>query len=122
MIQPTPNPESAYGGFRFSVVGSLELSPTARTLQSAIRSLAAMTWSHPVTGREADTNAKKRALVREGPVQRVRVLIGSTQKMGTGTNVQKRLIALHHWTRHGNPLKSSSARDASSAREMTIRR
>ena len=26
----------------------------------------------------------------------VRVLLGSTQKMGTGTNVQKRLIALHH--------------------------
>src|SRR4051812_43099725 len=26
----------------------------------------------------------------------VRVLIGSTQKMGTGTNVQKRLAALHH--------------------------
>src|SRR5262249_40680786 len=26
----------------------------------------------------------------------VRVLIGSTQKMGIGTNVQKRLVALHH--------------------------
>jgi hypothetical protein len=26
----------------------------------------------------------------------VRVLLGSTQKMGTGTNVQKRLVALHH--------------------------
>ena len=26
----------------------------------------------------------------------MRVLIGSTQKMGTGTNVQKRLVALHH--------------------------
>jgi SNF2 family DNA or RNA helicase len=24
------------------------------------------------------------------------VLLGSTQKMGTGTNVQKRLVALHH--------------------------
>ena len=24
------------------------------------------------------------------------MLIGSTQKMGTGTNVQKRLVALHH--------------------------
>src|SRR5438477_3332042 len=31
--------------------------------------------------------------VRQGSV---RVLIGSTQKMGTGTNVQKRLVALHH--------------------------
>ena len=26
----------------------------------------------------------------------VRILLGSTQKMGTGTNVQKRLVALHH--------------------------
>ena len=26
----------------------------------------------------------------------MRVLIGSTQKMGTGTNVQRRLVALHH--------------------------
>ena len=32
---------------------ALELSPPRGTLQSAIRSLAAMTWSHPVTGREA---------------------------------------------------------------------
>lgn len=44
----------------------------------------------------AETEAKKKALfaqVREG---KVRVLIGSTQKMGAGTNVQDRLIALHH--------------------------
>ncbi len=45
---------------------------------------------------EADSDAKKQSLfdrVRSGSV---RVLIGSTQKMGTGTNVQKRLVALHH--------------------------
>ena len=45
---------------------------------------------------DADTDAKKQALfdrVRSGSV---RVLIGSTTKMGTGTNVQKRLAALHH--------------------------
>jgi N12 class adenine-specific DNA methylase len=45
---------------------------------------------------DADSDAKKQALferVRQGSV---RVLIGSTQKMGTGTNVQKRLVALHH--------------------------
>jgi len=45
---------------------------------------------------DADSDAKKQALfdkVRNGSV---RVLLGSTQKMGTGTNVQKRLIALHH--------------------------
>jgi N12 class adenine-specific DNA methylase len=45
---------------------------------------------------DADSDAKKQALfdrVRSGSI---RVLIGSTQKMGTGTNVQKRLAALHH--------------------------
>ncbi|MHC5539455.1 DEAD/DEAH box helicase family protein, partial [Singulisphaera rosea] len=45
---------------------------------------------------DADSDAKKQALfdrVRSGAV---RVLLGSTQKMGTGTNVQKRLVALHH--------------------------
>ena len=45
---------------------------------------------------DADSDAKKQSLferVRQGSV---RVLIGSTAKMGTGTNVQKRLVALHH--------------------------
>ncbi len=44
----------------------------------------------------ADTEAKKKELfskVREG---QIRVLIGSTAKMGAGTNVQKKLIAIHH--------------------------
>ena len=43
----------------------------------------------------AKTDAKKKALfskVREG---KVRILIGSTGKMGAGTNVQERLIAIH---------------------------
>jgi putative transposase len=59
MIQPTPNPTGAqWARFRFSVVGSLLSSPPARgSLCSAIRSLAAMTWSHPVTGREARFSA-----------------------------------------------------------------
>ena len=45
---------------------------------------------------DAETDAQKAVLfqaVREG---RVRVLIGSTSKLGIGTNVQKRLVALHH--------------------------
>ena len=45
---------------------------------------------------DADSDAKKQSLfdrVRSGAV---RVLLGSTAKMGTGTNVQKRLAALHH--------------------------
>ncbi|EWS59807.1 DNA methylase [Methylibium sp. T29-B] len=45
---------------------------------------------------DADTDAQKATLfkaVREG---RVRVLLGSTAKMGIGANVQTRLAALHH--------------------------
>jgi N12 class adenine-specific DNA methylase len=45
---------------------------------------------------EADSDAKKQALFEKVRNGRVRVLLGSTQKMGTGTNVQKRLVALHH--------------------------
>jgi hypothetical protein len=45
---------------------------------------------------EADTDAKTQALFERVRNGAVRVLIGSTAKMGTGTNVQKRLIALHH--------------------------
>jgi N12 class adenine-specific DNA methylase len=44
----------------------------------------------------ADTDAKKQALFEKVRNGSVRVLLGSTQKMGTGTNVQKRLVALHH--------------------------
>lgn len=45
---------------------------------------------------EAETDAKKQALFEKVRNGTVRILIGSTQKMGTGTNVQKRLVALHH--------------------------
>jgi N12 class adenine-specific DNA methylase len=45
---------------------------------------------------EAESDAKKQALFEKVRSGSVRVLIGSTQKMGTGTNVQKRLVALHH--------------------------
>ncbi len=45
---------------------------------------------------EADSDAKKQALFEKVRNGSVRVLIGSTQKMGTGTNVQQRLTALHH--------------------------
>ena len=44
---------------------------------------------------EADSDVKKKALFSKVRAGEVRVLIGSTQKMGAGTNVQKRLIALH---------------------------
>ena len=43
----------------------------------------------------ADNEAKKKELFSKVRKGQVRVLIGSTQKMGAGTNVQDRLIALH---------------------------
>ncbi|HEV3439755.1 MAG TPA: helicase-related protein [Gemmata sp.] len=45
---------------------------------------------------DAESDVKKQALFEKVRNGSVRVLIGSTQKMGTGTNVQKRLVALHH--------------------------
>src|SRR5207247_3931897 len=45
---------------------------------------------------DADSDAKKQSLFEKVRSGTVRVLLGSTQKMGTGTNVQKRLAALHH--------------------------
>jgi N12 class adenine-specific DNA methylase len=45
---------------------------------------------------DADTDAQKKALFDSVNAGRIRVLVGSTEKMGAGTNVQKRLIALHH--------------------------
>ena len=44
---------------------------------------------------EADTEAKKQELFKKVRKGEVRILIGSTQKMGAGTNVQDKLIALH---------------------------
>jgi hypothetical protein len=45
---------------------------------------------------DADTDSQKKALFDSVNAGRVRILLGSTEKMGAGTNVQKRLIALHH--------------------------
>lgn len=44
----------------------------------------------------ANTEMQKKELFGKVRSGQVRVLIGSTQKMGAGTNVQKKLIALHH--------------------------
>lgn len=45
---------------------------------------------------EADNEVKKKELFSKVRKGQVRVLIGSTQKMGAGTNVQDKLIATHH--------------------------
>lgn len=44
---------------------------------------------------DADSETKKKALFARVRTGQVRILLGSTQKMGAGTNVQDRLIALH---------------------------
>jgi hypothetical protein len=43
-----------------------------------------------------DSDAAKLALFKDVRAGKIRILMGSTQKMGSGTNVQERLIALHH--------------------------
>jgi N12 class adenine-specific DNA methylase len=45
---------------------------------------------------DAETDTAKKLLFDAVNAGRVRVLIGSTEKMGAGTNVQRRLVALHH--------------------------
>ena len=77
-VHPTPWGYSAYD----EVIGKL----VARGIPRAQIAAAG----------DADSDAKKLALFEKVRAGSVRVLIGSTQKMGTGTNVQKRLVALHH--------------------------
>jgi N12 class adenine-specific DNA methylase len=45
---------------------------------------------------DAETDGQKKTLFDAVNAGRIRILLGSTEKMGAGTNVQKRLIALHH--------------------------
>ena len=45
---------------------------------------------------DAKTEVQKSALFSKVRAGQVRVLIGSTFKMGAGTNVQRKLVALHH--------------------------
>ena len=52
---------------------------------------------------DADTEAKKKDLFAKVRTGQVRVLLGSTQKMGAGTNVQDRLVAVHHLDVGGRP-------------------
>jgi N12 class adenine-specific DNA methylase len=45
---------------------------------------------------DAETDTAKKLLFDAVNAGRVRILLGSTEKMGAGTNVQRRLVALHH--------------------------
>ncbi|MGE3804462.1 MAG: DEAD/DEAH box helicase family protein [Gemmataceae bacterium] len=73
-------------GWRYSVYEEIVAKLTARGIPRP--EIAAVG--------DADSDAKKQALFEKVRNGQVRVLLGSTQKMGTGTNVQKRLVALHH--------------------------
>jgi hypothetical protein len=52
---------------------------------------------------DAGTDQQKQALFDKVNRGSVRILIGSTLKMGVGTNIQKRLVALHHMEPPWNP-------------------
>ena len=52
---------------------------------------------------EANTEVRKKELFSKVRTGQVRVLLGSTQKMGAGTNVQDRLVALHVGQHKGRP-------------------
>ena len=45
---------------------------------------------------DAGTDAKRRKMFEDVNKAKIRVLIGSTSKLGTGVNVQENLIAIHH--------------------------
>lgn len=70
----------------------------------------------------ANSEAQKKELFGKVRSGQVRVLIGSTQKMGAGTNVQTKLVALHHWIVRGDRQTCSSGKDESSARATKTRR
>jgi transposase InsO family protein len=56
---PTQSTSALWARFRFSVVGTLLSAPAARgELRAAIDTLAAKTWTHPVTGRDVRYAAK----------------------------------------------------------------
>ena len=53
-------------------------------------------WEEIAFIHEAGTEAKKAELFAKVRAGQVRILLGSTPKLGAGTNIQDRLIALHH--------------------------
>jgi hypothetical protein len=76
----TPNPD------RFNVYDEVRARLIARGI--AAKEIA---YIH-----DAETDIQKKNLFDAVNAGRVRILLGSTEKMGAGTNVQKRLVALHH--------------------------
>ena len=59
---------------------------------------------------EAGTETKKAELFAKVRSGQVRILLGSTPKLGAGTNIQDRLIALHHLDAPWKPSEEERAR------------
>jgi putative transposase len=106
MIPTTPNSTAAqWARFRFSVVGSLLSSPPARgSLKTAIRCLAAKTWSHPTSGRDvhlaATTIERWYYAARrrhDDPVGALRRAVRKDRgKISLAAPLAERLILQHH--------------------------
>src|SRR6516162_9191011 len=106
MIQTTPDSTGAqWARFRFSVVGPLLSSPPARgALKTAIRCLAAKTWSHPTSG--CDVNFAAATIERwyytarhghDDPVGALRRAARKDRgKISLATALAERLILQHH--------------------------
>jgi hypothetical protein len=95
----TPDPA------RFNVYDELRTRPLERGIpQSEIAPI-----------HDAESDAEKKLLFEAVNAGRVRILIGSTEKMGAGTNVQKRLAALHHLDAPWPAQRHRAARGAHSA-------
>jgi putative transposase len=106
MIQTPPNSTGVlWARFRFSVVGSLLSCPPAPgALKTAIRSLAAKTWSHPTRGRDAQfaaaTIERWYYAARHGhddPVGALRRAVRKDRgRISLATPLAQRLILQHH--------------------------
>ena len=71
---------------------------------------------------DAETDTAKKVLFDGVNAGRIRILLGSTEKMGAGTNVQRRLVALHHLDAPGAHAISSSVKAGYCARATLIKR
>lgn len=71
---------------------------------------------------EAGTETKKAELFAKVRSGQVRVLLGSTPKLGAGTNIQDRLIALHHLDCPGSPQIWNNRREESCGKAIKIKK
>ena len=82
----TACPDESVGSYRFDVYNDLKAELVARGVPAdEIRFI-----------HEAKNSTQKERMFRACQAGKVRVLVGSTRRMGTGMNIQDRLVALHH--------------------------